>query len=317
MSRPAALGGLDVTAVARQLTRHERPRGAPAGQERFTLHAEMPVGHALFNEDPGRHDAQIFVELTRRAGLHIGHRHFEVPAERPCLFYKFALRLTDPAVWSVALDGARMALDLRASPTKTVAGVPRGLRLGGAMAIDGAPGCTGSAELVFLTPTVARNHRAASRLAALDADSAPGTNARRPVNPAEVGRVDPANVVVSAPVGRGSALTTAVLVDPAHPVFFAESADSVPGLLLVEALRQSALLAAGRVHGLSARHTALTSMVVHVRGHAELDLPLACVAVTEPVARDEEGRRQTRVQLSLQQAGKVAAEAQVVAAETG
>lgn len=319
MPRHAAPGGLDGAAVARHLVHRQRPRDAPADEEHFVLDAEMPLGHPLFNDDPERHDVQVFMDLVHRAGPHIGHRYFGVPAERACLFYKFALRVTDPAAWRGAAHGAPLTLGLTAAPARTVSGVPRGLRLGGSLEIDGRPGCTGSADLVFITPTVARNHRAVSRLAALGArpeGHGRGTG-QRPADPADVGRRDPDNVVVSAPVSYGVQLRTAVLVDPGHPVFFAEGADSVPGLLLVEALRQSALLTAGHRHGLAARRAALTCLTVHVRGHAELDLPLSCTAVAEPPGHDAEGRRCVRVHLSVEQAGKVTAQAQAVAAETG
>ncbi|WP_419992797.1 AfsA-related hotdog domain-containing protein [Streptomyces boninensis] len=317
MPRPEAPAGLDVTTVHRQLHHQQRPRGAPPSEERFIVRSEMPQRHPLFNDDPLRHDPQVFVELTRRAGLHIGHRHFDVPAERPGLYYRFMQRITNTDAWAAAGDAARLALDLRATPTVTVAGVPRGLRLSGAMAVGGVPGCKGTAELVFVTPTVARNHRAASRIAALGAAAEPGGGrARRPADPAEVGRVDPDNVVVSIPTREGRAYTTVVLVDPDSTVFFADAADSVPGLLLVEALRQSAVLAAGHGHGLAPQCTALTELTVHVRGHAELDLPLWCVAGPEPAGLDTEGRRCVRVNLMLRQADKVTAQAQVLATDT-
>ncbi|MCX3059915.1 AfsA-related hotdog domain-containing protein [Streptomyces beihaiensis] len=319
MSRHAAPGDLGAPAVARQLVHRERPHDAPSGEERFRLDADMPLRHPLFNDDPERRDAHVFLELLRGAGLGIGHRHFNVPTERAGVFYKFALRLTDPRVWCGPAENIPLALELRAWPTKSVAGVPRGLRLAGALEIDGRPGCDGSAELVFLTPTVARNHRAASRLAALGraASGAGRVKAGQPVEPAEVGRVDPDNVVVARPRRTGSVLRSQVLVDVDHPVFFAEGADSVPGLLLVEAVRQGSLLAAGRVHGLKAHASTLTSMSVHVRGHGELDLPLRCTAVADGADQDDEGRRRIRIGLRLEQAGKVTAEAQTVVTETG
>ncbi|MFJ2239670.1 AfsA-related hotdog domain-containing protein [Streptomyces sp. NPDC087859] len=318
MSQHAVLGALDTTAVARRLVHSEHPHSAPAGEQRFVLRDDMPLGHPLFNDTPGLHDPLVFVELVRRAGLHVGHRHFGVPVERPALFYRFALRLSDPAVWQDSAEGARLALEMRAEPTRTVAGVPRSLRLGGTLRLEGAEACTGSAELVFVTPTVARNHRATSRLGALVRTPAadgprPGT---RPAAPSLVGRCTPDNVVVSEPVRQASTLTTTVLVDPSHPVFFTEATDSVPGLLLVEALRQSALLAVAS-DGAAPCATALTWLSVHLRGHAELDLPLTCTARSAPGGIDALGRRLTRVLLTLRQAGRTTAQAEAVTAEAG
>ncbi|MDG4862922.1 AfsA-related hotdog domain-containing protein [Streptomyces sp. T-3] len=315
MSQHTALEGLDVRTSAGLMERRLRPRDAPDGEERFVLHGRMPQD-PLFADAPHHRDARVFVELIRQAGLQIGHQHFGVPAEHQCLFYKFTLRPDGLGATRPARPDARMALDLRATPTKTVAGVPRGLKLGGTMRAEGSWGCTGSAELVFLTPTVIRNHRSASRQAALAARPLPAVVAE-PADPGEVGRLEPDHVVVSAPVGEGSLLTMAVLVDPANRAFFTDSADSVPGLLLVEALAQGTLLTVGRVHGFATRHTVLTHMSVQVRGYAEPDLPLSCTARSEPGGIDSEGRRLAHVRLSLEQADRVTAQAEVVATETG
>lgn len=319
MSQHAVLGAPPTSPGARRLRAGERLRSVPAaGEQHFVLRDDMPVGHPLFNDTPNPHDPLMFVELIRRAGLHVGHRNFGVPAERPALFYRFALRLSDPAVWQECAEGARLALEMRAEPTRTVAGVPRSLRLGGTLRLDGAEGCSGSAELVFVTPTVARNHRATSRLAALartPADGGPRPG-RRPAAPSLVGRCTPDSVVVSQPVRQGATLTTTVLVDPSHPVFFTEATDSVPGLLLVEALRQSALLAVAS-DGAAPCPTALNRLSVHLRGHAELDLPLLCTARTEPGGIDGTGRRLTRTLLTLRQAGRITAQAEAVTAEAG
>lgn len=222
-----------------------------------------------------------------------------------------------------------MAVDLRVAPTKSVHRVPRGVRLSGALEVGGALGCTGSAELVCLAPGVARNHRASARLATLAAREAPypAGPPPRPVAPGEVGRGDPANVVVSEPVPgpgpvsvRGAdGLTTVLVVDPAHPVFFAEATDSVPGLLLVEAVRQTALLAAGRVAGLDVRRTVLTGLALRFRGFAELDLPVECTAVPWEEPGERSGSivgselQVVRSSLTLTQAGRVVVEADVVA----
>ncbi|MGW6704453.1 AfsA-related hotdog domain-containing protein [Streptomyces sp. NPDC054956] len=319
---PRLAPGLDLTAVTRRLVHlPKNPTGLgpalpePDG-ERFLLAGELPDGHSLFHDGSGGHDTQLFVEIFRQLGLSLGYRYFRVPAERACLFVGLDWTVADPAVWRGRGPGAHLALDVRATPTTTAAGgVPRGLRLAGTLSIDGAPGCTGSAEVLFLPPTVARSHRATSRLAAVRGDAPRPAAAARPLaDPGAVGRSDPGDVVVSAPVIRDGASTTAIVVDPGHPVFFLDGADSVPGLLLVEALRQSAVLAAGRHHGFRPAETALTEMAVRFRGFAELDLPLSCTAVAGPVRRDAAGRACAPIRLTVSQLGHVTAEAEITAA---
>ncbi|MER7764663.1 AfsA-related hotdog domain-containing protein [Streptomyces sp. NPDC097619] len=324
MSRSATAEELDLTAVTRRLVHLPRPPAEPGSGsgtagERFVLAAGLPCGPSLFRDASGGHDTQLFTEIVRQLGLSLGHRYFGVPAERACLFVRMGWSVPDPAVWRAGAAGGRprMSMDIGAVPTKVVGGVPRGLRLTGALDIDGAPGCAGSAELVFLPPAVARTHRATSRLAAVSAGGPrpDGAGAVRPsAAPGAVGRAEAADVVVSVPEGRGEVTTTAIVVDPGHPVFFLDGTDSVPGLLLVEAVRQTALLAAGRRHGFAPAETALTGLAVHFRGFAELDLPLSCTAVTGPVGRDGAGRPCATVRLTVSQLGKVTAEAEITAA---
>ncbi|MFD9304942.1 AfsA-related hotdog domain-containing protein [Streptomyces sp. NPDC060048] len=321
MSRTATLEGLDLTAVTRRLV-HLPKDPPPSGpgvperdEERFALAGELPCGPSLFGDGAGGHDTQLFVEIFRQLGLSLGYRYFRVPAERACLFVGLDWAVADPAAWRGRGTGAHLALDVRATPTSRAAsGVPRGLRLAGTLRIDGEPGCAGSAEVLFLPPAVARGHRATSRLAAVRGDGPRPSGPARPLaDPGAVGRTDPGDVVVCAPVVRGESSTTAIVVDPGHPVFFLDGADSVPGLLLVEALRQSAVLAADRSHGFHPAETALTAMAVRFRGFAELDLPLSCTAVAGPVRRDAAGRVCAPIRLTVSQLGKVTAEAEITA----
>ncbi|AWZ04262.1 MULTISPECIES: AfsA-related hotdog domain-containing protein [unclassified Streptomyces] len=322
MSRTATLERLDLTAVTRRLVHLPKEpwlpgRGAPEPDgERFALSGELPDAPSLFRDGAGGHDTQLFVEIFRQLGLSLGYRYFRVPAERACLFVGLDWAVADPAVWRRRGPGAHLAVDVRATPTTTTpGGAPRGLRLAAALRIDGEPGCTGSAEVLFLPPAVARDHRATSRLAAVSADAPRPYGPPRPLaEPGSVGRTDPADVVVRAPVTRGESSTTALVIDPGHPVFFLDGADSVPGLLLVEALRQSAVLAAGRSHGFRPELTALTALAVRFRGFAELDLPLSCTAVAGPVRPDAAGRASAPIRLTVSQLGKVTAEAEITAA---
>ncbi|MFD1277106.1 AfsA-related hotdog domain-containing protein [Streptomyces kaempferi] len=85
--------------------------------------------------------------------------------------------------------------------------------------------------------------------------------------------------------------------------------------LLLEVLRQTALLTAHRLHGLDPRHCAPVAMHTHFRGHAELDLPLRCVAVAQSAGQDALGRPLVAMTLALTQAGRAVTEAAVSVVE--
>ena len=82
------------------------------------------------------------------------------------------------------------------------------------------------------------------------------------------------------------------------------AASSVPAhALLLEAVRQTALLTAWRAYALKPAHSTLAALRVHFRGYAEPELPMRCTAVWDRLGKDADGRRLTPVTLSLIQAG--------------
>lgn len=284
------------------------------GEEHFTLTGAMPLRHPLFNDGPGHfHDFQVIAEIIGEMGEFVGQRYFGVPTDRTGLFYRFALELTDLERWRSRPAGPQLTTQLRIRPTRVVGGVPRSLEFQCEAHLDGTRCLTGNASLLFLAPVLSRNYSRLSRGTALDLagrQEADGP-APQPADPSEVGRTDPRNVVVSEPTeATGYRLTTQVLAPPHHQVFAtAADEDHVAGLLLLEALRQTALLTAGRTYGFTAARSTLGSVNVHFRGYAEQELPLRCVAVPGLLGHDVHGRPSVPVTLTVAQHGRVVAEA--------
>ncbi|MBW5485970.1 AfsA-related hotdog domain-containing protein [Streptomyces bambusae] len=252
-----------------------------------------------------------------------------------------------------AAGPGRLTTVMRVRPDKVVDGVPRALEFRTALEIDEVPCGTGSANLVFLAPMVHRNHRTHSRRAALDAVRGPGGRphpaagstrmpvrepareqvrgsayesahesayefAHDPVDAGEVGRGDPRNVLLHAPSALAHGrLSAAVHVPPHWPAgrCGGDGDGHVPALALLEALRQTSLLAVGRGHGMAAGRSTLAALQVHVRGYAEADLPMRCAAVAGRPGRDAEGRRTASLTLTLAQAGRTVLEATTTVVE--
>ncbi|WLQ35069.1 AfsA-related hotdog domain-containing protein [Streptomyces castrisilvae] len=326
-SAPAIHGlasGAGSTGVAQHLIHRPAARSyygldAPSpGEEFFTLVGETPVAHPLLNDGPGRfHDLQIATGSVRDVGELVGHRYFGVPGDRPGLFYRFALDLTDLSAWRTDPGGRGVVMEtrIRARPANVVAEVPRGLDFHLDVVIDGRPCAVGSAGMVFLMPKLYRKHVAHARQAMRavpelnDAPDGPP----RPADPAEVGRRAGRNVVVSEPVdasrGRISSWVLSERVSPVFDTTDERQRGQFSGLHLLEALRQGSLLAAGRAHGLDAERSTLEGCQVHFRGQAERALPLRCVAVAGPLGRDADGRPSVPVTLTLTQQRWAVAEA--------
>ncbi|WP_329562395.1 AfsA-related hotdog domain-containing protein [Kitasatospora sp. NBC_01266] len=289
------------------------------GAEHFVLVGDLPVRHPLFNDGPGYfHDAQLATEAVTEIGAFVGHRYFGVPEDRTGLFHRFALELTELTAWRALSGGfgdgaARIATEITAVPTNIMNEVPRCLELRLEIRIDDILCGRGSAGLIFLMPKLYRNHLATSRRVFGEtpelADRPDGRPC--PARPVEVGRTRPENVVVSEPVAdaRGR-FCNWLLTEGVSPVVRGLQGE-LTGLHLLEALRQSAVLAAGRSAGLDPARCTLAGSEVDFRAQAALDLPLRCVAVPGTRTHDGHGRPAVPVTLTVTQHRRAVAEARL------
>lgn len=300
--------------------RHGRAAVPPVAEE-FVLMGDLTSGHPLFDEGPGHfHDVVAAADMVREVGEFIGRTHFGVPAERTGIFYRVGVEVADIGLWRTRPGAApgRLTTTMGVRPDKVIDGVPRALEFRTALEIDDVPCGTGTANLVFLAPMVHRNHREHSRLAALGAAAGTGRQAPpgAPVDPEEVGRRDPDNVLLHDPAGPHNGRLSVGVSLPPHRLGDGAARDGhVPAPVLLESLRQTSLLAVGRGYGLAPGRSLLASLQVHVRGYAEADLPLRCAAVAGRPGRDAAGRRTAALTLTLTQAGRTVLEATTVVVE--
>lgn len=306
--------------------RHWSPHlpGSPDDRtQEFVLTGELPTGHPLFNDGPGRcHDLQAAMAMVRQVSGGIGQAHFGVAADRVPVFYRFGVQTDDVSAWRRHTGPGTLTAALRVRPDKVIGGIPRALEFDVGLEIDGVAAGTGSASLLFLAPLAHHNHREHSRSSALAAAAGrhPEQDRTAPRTPApepgEVGRAAVANVLLRSPVTVGGQRLSAAVHPPARwPQALARPDGAVSSVLLLEVLRQTALLTVHRLHGLDPRHCAPVALHTHFRGHAEPDLPLRCVAVAQPVGQDPLGRPLVSLTLALSQAGRAVTEAVVSVVE--
>ncbi|MFK4070919.1 AfsA-related hotdog domain-containing protein [Streptomyces sp. NPDC029674] len=291
----------------------EQADAAGPVHEEFVLTGELPHhAHPLFGDGPHRfHDLQAGAEAVREIGEFLGQSLFRIPADRTGIFYRFTLTTPDISTWRA--EAGRTALlttRIRVRPDKVIDGVPRALEFRTDLRIDDVPCGTGTANVVFLPPVVYRNHLAHSRTSAQPGPPGSAKPRTAVVDPAEVGRTRPGNVLVHgpSPLAHGR-LSVGVSVPAAWPLPATTAHGHVPATVQLEALRQTALLCTGRTHRLAPERCTLSRLEVHFRGYVEPGTELRCAAVAGPCARDARGRRQSPVTLTLTQAGRAVLEA--------
>lgn len=276
------------------------------GEDEMRLAAQLPRLHPFYDDTLGprtHHDPLQLFEACRQGIFVVAHRYLHVPVG-----HKFLLRTVE---YEVPGPGAPARGD---TPTEAVIGVRvehrirsrtgvTGLRLGFTAVVDARVALLARIGFSWMPPDDWTRLRARQRHT-LGLHDPPVALPGQCLDPARVGRRDPANAVITPPdTAHDGARTARLVADTSHPALFDHWVDHVPGMLELEGLRQLALTAAV---GEGAVHTP-TAMPVRLRARfrtfAEMDLPLHCR--TAPVVPGGD------IECTLDQPGALVAEARI------
>ncbi|MCI0385805.1 gamma-butyrolactone biosynthesis enzyme [Streptomyces sp. CNQ085] len=231
----------------------------------FVVRAQWPRGHSFFTPVGGYQDPLLLIESVRQAGSLLAHAEYGVP-----LGYQFLM-------WDISFSAHPDALVAGSTPTEVELRimchdiVRRGrtiarMRYDVSVWREGAPLAAARASFSCTSPAVHRRLRG-------DRPVMTGRALPPAIDPAEVGRTCPGNVVLSSS-GRGRENLWQLRVDTEHPVFFDHPVDHTPGMVLIEAARQAAYAATGLPDAL------LLGLESAFTRYAELDAP--CLIEAHP-----------------------------------
>ncbi|MFD8221609.1 ScbA/BarX family gamma-butyrolactone biosynthesis protein [Streptomyces sp. NPDC059697] len=264
----------------------------PAGPERpdeFAVSAQWPRSHSFFTQSGGYQDPMLLIESVRQIGSLLAHAEFGVPFGHQFLMWDMFFS-TSPEL--LVADAVPTEVELRTVCRDIVR---RGRVLGGmrydvTVLRDGRALATAGAAFSCTSPAVHRRLRA-GRPTTTDRVVPPA------IDPAAVGHSDDRHVLLAEPKSRpksrpeselkselepepGSASGTGdrweLRVDTAHPTFFDHPVDHIPGMVLLEAARQAALVSTGLPDAL------LVGLKSNFARYAEFDAPCWIEPQVEP-----------------------------------
>jgi hypothetical protein len=328
-SDPPDLSGLDVprdATVPRQLAHKAAVEnvfvtGVAAAGDGFVAAIELPRAHRHYNDVcVPYHDLLLLAEAARQGVEVVAHQLLGVPLRKQFVITAMRIDLVDARAARVGHRVAEMLAELRVSRQR------RSLD-GSLRSLDGEVYCwLGDRHAATFTGTVrflpAETYGAvraetdgavrAETDGAVRAETAPaGPPVARRAEPSQVGRRDPANVVVGPLATDGTDVMADVVVDPHHPVFFDHPLDHHPGMLLLEACRQVALAAAADALRIPATRLLTTSCGGRFAGFAELHPAVGCRAAVTAVSDDR-----VVVAVTVAQQGREVAEVEIAVAAT-
>jgi hypothetical protein len=271
----------------------------------FVVSSQPPRAHRYFSDSlVARYDSLLLLEISRQAGVLVAHEFLGVPLDHQFVFSGLTMEVHDADALAAGPRPAELVARCRLLDSRRQRDRLTRTTLEVAMELDGRLAATVIGGAAYLP---AHKYRSLRRLMGSPVDADSRLHPAQRVVPEAVGRCEPQNVVIAAPVcaervpGVGSTLSADVVVDERHPTFFDHPLDHLPGTLLMEAFRQCAVVAAHRVHGLDPATALLRDCRVEYSRFAELGPGVICDAVVGP--RGDDGGPTVPVDLSLVQLG--------------
>ncbi|MFJ5680520.1 ScbA/BarX family gamma-butyrolactone biosynthesis protein [Streptomyces sp. NPDC093097] len=269
----------------------------PLGGDSFAIAAQWPRSHSFFvRARDRRYDPMLVAETLRQAGLLIAHREFGVPLGRRFLMHTLRYEISERGLRigdaPAAVTGKVTCHEIKRRRTTVV-----GMRLVVDFFCDGQYLGWGETAFECVSPTVYARLRVRDLQCAWSASA--GEPLPAPVASSLVGR-DRDDDVVLSPSERPDAWY--LCVDRRHPVLFDHPVDHLPGMAVLEGLRQAAQLVVG-----DGSATPLTC-ATEFRGYVEFDRP--CL-ISARVTDTSTGQRPV-VQATAEQDGQEAVTAKLL-----
>lgn len=259
------------------------------GEREFEVGAQWPRDHGFWRTHDGLQDPMLLVETTRQALPLIAHAAYGVPQGHQLIWDHHHCTFSAPFL---PVAGSPAEVVLRISASQAPGPAARMRRISLAMTVSSAGRALGGASTVYSahSPQVYGRLRGPGAPGPTDAMAA-ALPPPPPLAPGLVGRALEDEVVLSAggdaDGSRGGDMEEAagrhrLRVLTTSPWLFDHPVDHVPGMLLMEAARQSVHLAA------SPHRPQLTRMEAEFRRYVDLDAP-GFVEVTPGRAGGGEG----------------------------
>lgn len=251
---------------------------------RFRLGIQLPRQHSYYSDHvsagPAAYDPLLLLECTRQASILIAHRHVGAEMDQKFVFNSGALQVADTRGLTVREYPGYGTLDATIISEKKRDDRIVGIGLAIEIQLDLRRVATMQMTIQWMPGAAWDKIRTRGR-AELDLSAeAPHSIARRTA-PEFVARNSRENVVIGAVAARPDELAAEIVVDERHPSLFDHPLDHIPGAVIFEGLRQTAVIAAYELFGFSPNR--LSTVLVSAEFHRFGELELATHATARPV----------------------------------
>ncbi len=253
---------------------------AKVGQDAFTATAQWPRCHSFYVPEYGLHDPLLLCETIRQTSTLIAHVGYHVPLGHHLTWSRLQFAV-NPEALRIEATPADVYLRVTCSDIRYRRSVPVSMSMHMEAARDGVLVAKASVGFGSHSPAVYQRLRAGREVGEIFANA---PQPPEPVSRSTVGRLRKQDIVLAPTAER---LRWQLRVDTSHPVLFDHALDHVPGMLLLESVRQ----AAHAVNPERAGAVLPTSMDVSFNRYVEFDEPCWIEAEPMPATTTSSGMR--------------------------
>ncbi|MFJ9813383.1 ScbA/BarX family gamma-butyrolactone biosynthesis protein [Streptomyces sp. NPDC101158] len=275
------------------------------GRDAFTVTAQWPRSHSFYVSEHGMHDPLLLCETARQAGTLLAHVGYSIPLGHQLSWSRVQFAI-NPHALRVEGTPADIELHVTCSDIRLHRGVPVTMTMHMEAVRSNSLLAVASVRFGSHSPAVYQRLRAGKGDTSEVFARAP--QPPEPVSRSTVGRLRKQDIVLAPTPNR---LRWQLRVDTSHPVLFDHALDHVPGMLMLEAIRQ-----AGHATEPERAGTIMpTSMDVSFNRYIEFDEPCWIEAESVDTPASLSGNRRT-IRVAALQSGLCAVNATAELTET-
>ncbi|EAA9129429.1 hypothetical protein GFW62_21195 [Salmonella enterica] len=269
----------------------------------------LPKSHIYFNDLPyknpadRRYDAILLLEMCRQTSIYVTHNFFSVPYSAKFVFDDADFILFESDIpYKPGCSNAIVEVNIIERKFRKSA--LTGLIFRMDVYVDGRYCAQKIMNISWM------DERKWHRLRHQRSVECHDTTTIQAASTHEVGRQLPLNVVIGSAGINEREVITSLIVDQNHPSIFDHPLDHVPGMLLIEACRQTALLVMHNHLGKQSFDLVINRYSIQFRQFCEFCLPVYCHVRLEDIYLPE-GNKNTVIPVKISQGEKIVSSAEL------
>lgn len=205
----------------------------------FEIAAFLPRAHTYYNDtqDSTRHDVSTLLEVFRQCSILVAHKFYGVALNSKFIFDSADFKVLHNEILENSPQSYQSIIKITILQVKHKRGNNCGLLLDMQLFIDSKKYATKIMDMSWFAPKMyerLRGEIANENYTPLD---------NHQISSKSLGRNATTNIVITQFLQESQYFQTTIIPNQAHPAFFDHPLDHIPASLLIEALRQSSLLA--------------------------------------------------------------------------